>query len=1388
MLFACRMALADGVTPEQARTAVANWLLQSPKRLTAKFETANAGKVSTSTNAKGLALYHIVNLEEGGFVVTSGDTTITPIVAFSGTGELDVSDVGNPLLALLERDMSRRLGTVAGKKMTANDGGNGKGGTEEEWAALLQPGDKNKAGYGAVASLSDIRVEPMVASKWGQSYWNGYATFNYYTPKKYVSGCVATAFAQIMRYWQKPTASVTAGSYRCWVDGVGSTYTMKGETYEWSSMPLTSSTCTSEAQRQAIGKLLYDVGVASQMEWTGEGSGTLGCHASQALRSRFGYASSQSYFDITGYGLTQDFTTQQGEFRNAILASLDAGMPVAIGVGGDNGGHEMVVDGYGYSGSKIYCHINCGWSGDEDAWYNLLGGYITSAEFGYLDEVGYNIHPTTTGDVISGRVLNSSGTAVSGATVTLTLPSGGTRTATSNSKGIYFFRVTSSGTYKVSASNGSLSSTVRTIALTMSTACTAKKTQSGGIADAAGNSVYNSSGDYVGPSGLGGTLGNSWGNDLTLSSSSGGGSSAAFEIGEVVQFTLSGTQRATVVGLPSIQWSDFSGTDAFGTKVLVNAGIVDAEKTAGASMKDDDTWCYPLSDMNALFWTGWAQAETSYATVDAMANYFRSNPSLLRTWNNGDVQEGEYGYDGIFNWFEESTGVNLWDYTTYGRIDRTFGKTIRPLLDDGSHVIRLAVYFSTTSNPKWSWCNASGGVSHGVLCVGYVADTSKDSGDPSALKALFIVDPDNSQSVNGGGASAPNTVAYCPVTWNESTGEWYVQGVWGETSVLCEVGWDADEGYRALARYGAWETGEIGDVMDCADLSFSQYGGGVYDEWSAWSDVSCHRGAAMQSGTVGFESWSSFAAEIEGPAYVDFLWRLDSGYTDGIGLATYLDEYTQVNLLVSDSGWTGSSAEIPAGTHMFEWCFFNNVSDEAGENTAGYVDWLDVYYGITFDMNGGSGEVKLSEDECFSDDSGEVWYCFPGNSLTFPAADGLSRSGYEFAGWSLDGTAYQAGATVTMPSRPVKLTALWKEAASRFELVYGGLSVLNAKGSYFGHIFDEDNWIIGTVEVKAAAMKNSSSRLQATISMQGSAPIKLKGATTGWNGYFATAVLSGSGKVMRMQLCHENVYGSVNGYFFDCSRNFAMDLKGGAAYKSKINAAKRNYALSMRSIPVSGSTAAGNGYIGTSIQVGLKGKTKLVGVLPDLGKISATVYLETDAVGTYAPVYAPINMKKGSYGAVLLSTSTCRPVNATAGVWNNKGGKKNLTALLLFDEAARVSKPATSRFRWFIPDSSLSQVPGAIAGGAVQYAAFPGYYTLYELAFSANKWTAVNDAASKMKLTYAPKTGLLKGSFYATTTKGKKKVTVNGVFVNHFADCFININKSHTAEALIYAN
>ena len=509
-------ALAVEVTPEQARMAAHNWIGKSPTRMTVKFATSDAADVQTSKNADGRALYHVVKLSGGGYVVTAGDTELPPVIAFSESGVLNLDDSGNPLLALLERDMGRRIGLVDGGAPKLKQS-QGPSPFEAEWAELTGSAEKREDGKVSVlkkslSSLSDVRVSPLVQSKWGQSLWNDYNTFNYYTPNYYVCGCVATAFAQIMRYWQQPTSSVSARSYYCMVDGSSSYRTMKGETYSWSDMPLTSSACTSSTQRQAIGKLAYDLGVASQMKWASDGSGTMGFAASQALKNAFGYASSQAYFDVTGFGLNQALQSQTN-FRDAILASLDAGMPCAVGVGGDEGGHEMVLDGYGFSGSVIYSHINCGWNGSEDAWYNFFGEYVTTYSFAYMDELGYNIHPTERGDVLSGRVLNSSGNPVSGAAVTLT-KNGVTKTTTTNSKGIYAFRITSSGTYTVSATYSAQSGSTTATVSTMSESTTA---------------VLDSNCNYS-TSASNGTLGNSWGNDLTLGGTTPSGTPTATSV------------------------------------------------------------------------------------------------------------------------------------------------------------------------------------------------------------------------------------------------------------------------------------------------------------------------------------------------------------------------------------------------------------------------------------------------------------------------------------------------------------------------------------------------------------------------------------------------------------------------------------------------------------------------------------------------------------------------------------------------------------------------------------------------------------------------------------------------------------------------------------------
>ena len=260
-----------------------------------------------------------------------------------------------------------------------------------------------------------------------------------------------------------------------------------------------------------------------------------------------------------------------------------------------------------------------------------------------------------------------------------------------------------------------------------------------------------------------------------------------FGPGEVSNFEVEGAGEAVLVGVSEVAWRDFSCTDYYGTKMFVDENIVDAEKTAKDD--NDDYWCYPMSDMNALYLTGWYK-NTSYATVDDMVAYFRKNPRLLRYEQYGEVREGTYGFvengdwGDFFDWYKNTANIDLADVNalTEGFVGASFLAELRGLLDDGSHVVRLNVDFdNVVQNEKWKWY----AVSHGVLCVGYVAD-----GD--VLKALFIIDPDNNQYTGAGGAGAPNSIMYCPVAWDDSTESYTISGVWGQDGTLLPE-------YRALS-------------------------------------------------------------------------------------------------------------------------------------------------------------------------------------------------------------------------------------------------------------------------------------------------------------------------------------------------------------------------------------------------------------------------------------------------------------------------------------------------------------------------------------------------------------------------------------------------------------
>ena len=468
----CGAASAAPVTAERAHKLTGAWVAAHPRPMNSRLGS-QIDSVETFADANGQPIYYIVYLRPNGFVIASADDLVEPIIGFASAGSYDPSD-RNPLGALVSRDLPARVNAARAVEQKIRSRGGAVGLTQQETAIRRSGEDafgkwEKLAGEAAgssspltssssVPDVPDVRVSPLLQSKWNQMTVCSNACYNYYVPpygdgntSNYPCGCVATAMAQYMRFWQYPTTGVGTGRFTIYVDGSSQYAYLRGGDgsggpYSWTNMTLVPDCSTTLTQRQAIGALTYDAGVAVNMQYASSGSGAYMSYADAAMTATFGYSNS-----IIGYN--SDNNIVAAALNAMINPNLDWGNPVILGIhnSSNNDGHAIVADGYGYDSSTLYHHLNLGWAGTSDAWYNLpnIDAYYT---YDVVDSAIYNIYMSGSGEIISGRVLASdTNLPIAGATVTATKGST-TYPATTNTNGIYAIaKIPSNSTYMVSA-------------------------------------------------------------------------------------------------------------------------------------------------------------------------------------------------------------------------------------------------------------------------------------------------------------------------------------------------------------------------------------------------------------------------------------------------------------------------------------------------------------------------------------------------------------------------------------------------------------------------------------------------------------------------------------------------------------------------------------------------------------------------------------------------------------------------------------------------------------------------------------------------------------------------------------------------------------------------
>jgi hypothetical protein len=450
------------VAPNEAAEAVKGWLSIENSPLEEKLGSVSA-KVRMYGNAsevfsEGEALYYAIFLQPRGIVFVPADDLVEPILAWQpDAADYDPGE-NSPFQTLVIADLKGRVEAARNTEAKFRALGTDRGSSEErdKWNRLraaknAQDGvSRSSASQGRASSVSDLRVAAFLQSAWDQTAKP--ALYNYYTPENYVAGCVATSMGQVLRYFKHPQAGIGAKTFSFAVDDKARSGTTRGGDgrggpYKWDGMPLRPGGAATTAERQNIGALLFDIGISVKSNYTLEETGATIALAFKRLTDTFQY-SNAVYGAIASRAKLLPIAPDV--LNRMINPNLDAGLPVLLGITGEEGGHAVVTDGYGYSASTLYHHLNMGWGGSDNVWYALPRIDASSFRFGAVNGCVYNLYRTGQGEIVSGRVLDVSGAPVSGAEVTLT--GSGFASVTTDSKGIFAFtRLPSNASYTLIA-------------------------------------------------------------------------------------------------------------------------------------------------------------------------------------------------------------------------------------------------------------------------------------------------------------------------------------------------------------------------------------------------------------------------------------------------------------------------------------------------------------------------------------------------------------------------------------------------------------------------------------------------------------------------------------------------------------------------------------------------------------------------------------------------------------------------------------------------------------------------------------------------------------------------------------------------------------------------
>lgn len=368
------------------------------KGITPKLSVVSHQKVETQVRkrvasvrkapAKSQSFYVVNDEANNRFVIVSADERLYEILGFSDNGLFNEETAPEGLIELMES-------------------------YNVQYDILLSEDNSIAVKKGMRSSGKEIA--PLIQSKWAQDYpYNLLCPENkkFSTGEKSVTGCVATAMAQIMNYYKYPTQG-QGGSYKYKTESQGEWLYLdfNSLTFDWDNILNEYHGTETLEQKNAVANLMYACGVSVSMNYGVDEVGQSSAYTPNvpyALIHYFGYNPNTVYYDRAYYS--------DKEWRSIIMNELDASRPILYsGIG--TGGHAFILDGCNIDGKY---HFNFGASGTCDGYYELdaivlIDGALTIHNYSYYQDMVCQICPQETGkheDIFYSEIFDISKTSV----------------------------------------------------------------------------------------------------------------------------------------------------------------------------------------------------------------------------------------------------------------------------------------------------------------------------------------------------------------------------------------------------------------------------------------------------------------------------------------------------------------------------------------------------------------------------------------------------------------------------------------------------------------------------------------------------------------------------------------------------------------------------------------------------------------------------------------------------------------------------------------------------------------------------------------------------------------------------------------------------------------